>query len=136
MSVERVEHQGKVIALIVNGQFEQEGVNFFTGGDNPLQLGVINRRAGETIQPHIHRNQELSVKGIQEVLHIDRGRVAVDFYTEDGDSIGNRTLNRGDTILLMGCGHGLRILEDSRVIEVKQGPYDEANTTKIETGQG
>ena len=132
MSVERIEHQGKTIALIVHGQSEQEGVNFFTDGDNPLQLGVINRRAGDSTQPHMHRDRELSIKGIQEVLHIDSGRVAVDFYTENGETIGNRTLNKGDTILLMSGGHGLRMLEDSRVIEVKQGPYDEANTTKIE----
>ena len=33
---------------------------------------------------------------------------------------GNR---QGDTIILLAGGHGFNILEDTKMIEVKQGPY-------------
>ena len=33
---------------------------------------------------------------------------------------GNR---QGDTIILLADGHGFNILEDTKMIEVKQGPY-------------
>ena len=32
-------------------------------------------------------------------------------------------LNKGDVILLAYGGHGLYMLEESEIIEVKQGPY-------------
>jgi len=132
MSIERVEHEGETIALIVRGDFEEEGAKFFTNDDNPLQLGVINQKAGQETQPHVHREREVAIKSIQEVVHVDRGRALVKFYTRDGNKVGSRILERGDTILLMNGGHGFRMLEDTRLVEIKQGPYDESNTVKIE----
>jgi hypothetical protein len=32
-------------------------------------------------------------------------------------------LNKGDVILLADGGHGFKMIEDSEIIEVKQGPY-------------
>ena len=33
-------------------------------------------------------------------------------------------LEKGDIILLSKGGHGFEIIEESEIIEVKQGPYD------------
>ena len=35
----------------------------------------------------------------------------------------SRILYQGDVVLLAYGGHGLEMLEDSEMIEVKQGPY-------------
>ena len=35
----------------------------------------------------------------------------------------SRILNQGDVVLLAYGGHGFEMLEDSEMIEVKQGPY-------------
>ena len=40
-----------------------------------------------------------------------------------GKKIGSAILNSGDTVLLLTGGHGFNLLEDSKIIEVKQGPY-------------
>jgi hypothetical protein len=41
-------------------------------------------------------------------------------------------LNRGDVILLAFGGHGFEMLEESEIIEVKQGPYaGEADKTRF-----
>jgi hypothetical protein len=47
-------------------------------------------------------------------------------------------MNMGDTILLIAGGHGFDILEDSKIIEVKQGPYEGAEQDKkrLATGGG
>ena len=34
-------------------------------------------------------------------------------------------LLKGDLIILISCGHGFSMLEESEIIEVKQGPYME-----------
>jgi len=49
--------------------------------------------------------------------------VRVDFYDDDQIYIESRVLNKGDVILLATGGHGFEMLEDSEMIEVKQGPY-------------
>jgi mannose-6-phosphate isomerase-like protein (cupin superfamily) len=59
----------------------------------------------------------------QEVLYVRSGRVRVDFYGDDERLRESREIRTGDVILLSAGGHGFEMLEDSELIEVKQGPY-------------
>ena len=121
--VEKIESEGKVFALIMRGSYEPDGVNFVTSGDNPLQLGVLKHPQGHKIKPHTHKSSPKTINEIQEVLHVAYGKVEAEFYDSAGEKIGSAVLNSGDTILLLSGGHGFNILEDSKIIEVKQGPY-------------
>ena len=47
----------------------------------------------------------------------------VDYYDDDRNYLESRVLNQGDVALLAYGGHGFEMLEDSEMIEVKQGPY-------------
>ena len=123
MDVEKFEYNGQIFALIMRQNYEPEGVNFITTEDNPLQLGVLKHQKGSKIKPHIHRSSSRTVNEIQEVLHIAYGKVEAEFYESAGKKVGSTILNSGDTILLLSGGHGFNILEDSKIIEVKQGPY-------------
>ena len=49
--------------------------------------------------------------------------VRVDFYKTDKTYLSSKLLNSGDVILLSAGGHGFEMLEDSEIIEVKQGPF-------------
>ena len=131
MSVEVIEYNGMKIALIVRGEVKREGVHFFTPSESPLQLGVISHKGGTKIKPHIHREIERTINRTQEVLHVEDGCIAVDLYTPEGKKIRTEILRRGDTILLMGGGHGITVLEDSKIIEVKQGPYKGVENDKV-----
>ena len=121
--IEKIEWEGKVFALIVRQNYEPEGVNFVTSGDNPLQLGILKHQQGSKIKPHIHKSYPKTVNEVQEVLHIEYGKIEAEFYESAGKKVGSTALNSGDTILLLSGGHGFNILEDSKMIEVKQGPY-------------
>jgi hypothetical protein len=59
----------------------------------------------------------------QEVLYVRKGRVRVDFYRENESYVDSREISTGDVILLSTGGHGFEMLEESELIEVKQGPY-------------
>ena len=133
--IEKVEWQGKTLALILRARFDKEGVNFVTAEDNPIQLGILKHHQGVKIKPHIHRASTKVIDSVQEVLHIEYGKVEVDFY-DDGEKIKTTILNMGDTILLISGGHGFDMLEDSKIIEVKQGPYGgmEQDKKLLETG--
>lgn len=123
MEIERFEWNGQLFALILRKNYEPEGVNFITDRDNPIQLGILKHKEGTKIKPHIHRNLTRTTEMVQEVLHIERGRVEVEFYNSSGKKVGDTILSCGDTILLISGGHGFNILEDTKMIEVKQGPY-------------
>ena len=57
------------------------------------------------------------------MLYVRRGRVRVDFYREDESYVDSREIATGDVILLSRGGHGFEMLEETELIEVKQGPY-------------
>lgn len=114
--IEKVERGGKLFAIILRCESEVEGVEFFTPKDNPLQLGLLEHKGGTRIRPHIHKHA-------QEVLCIQRGKMEAVLYNEKGEKIKSVILNTGDTILLLSGGHEFNIQEDSKIVEVKQGPY-------------
>jgi len=61
----------------------------------------------------------------QEVLVVRTGRIRIDFYDNDQNYLESKIVNEGDIIMLAHGGHGLEMLEESQIIEIKQGPYSE-----------
>jgi hypothetical protein len=114
---------GRIIAIVVRRDFEKEGVNFISKDDFPLQLGVSGYKKGATIKAHFHIEKEIKINKIQEVVHIESGRTRVNLYDLDGKKFKLVELSDDDTILFVDGGHGFEMLEDTRIIEVKQGPY-------------
>lgn len=131
--IERIVHQDKVLSIIIRASFEKDGIEFFTPGDFSQQLGYMKRGPGYVIPPHVHNRVERSVMLTQEVLYIKSGRVRVDFYDEEKAYLESRVVSQGDVILLAQGGHGFEMLEESEMIEVKQGPYcGEQDKTRFE----
>jgi len=121
--IERIEHDGVPLALIVRREFAEPGIHFFTPGEFSQQLGFMRHPAGKVIEAHVHNPVPRTVAYTQETLFIRRGRVRVDFYAKDQTYLESRELKGGDVILLIQGGHGFEVLEELEMIEVKQGPY-------------
>ena len=121
--IEHIFEDDKLLAIILRTSFQKEGIDFFTPSDFSQQLGYMNRSKGYKIQPHIHNKVERTIDYTQEVLFIKNGLVRVDFYKTDKTYYKSKILNTGDVILLSFGGHGFEMLEDSEIIEVKQGPF-------------
>jgi hypothetical protein len=121
--IERIEHQGQELALIVRREFRCDGIEFFTPGTYSQQVGYMNRPGGYVIEPHVHNPVSREVEYTKEVLLIRSGRVRVDFYSEQRQYLESRILESGDLVLLARGGHGFEMLEPTEIIEVKQGPY-------------
>jgi len=121
--IEQINHQGKLLALILRANYRADGIEFFTPNDFSQQLGYMNRPKGYVIPPHVHNPVAREVQFTKEVLFIRSGRVRVDFYDDNQNYLESRILNLGDIVLLAFGGHGFEMLETSEMIEVKQGPY-------------
>jgi mannose-6-phosphate isomerase-like protein (cupin superfamily) len=121
--IEHIEYEGQQLAIIVRHSFQKEGIEFFTPGSYSQQLGYMNRAKGYEILPHVHNPVKREVQYTQEVLFIKSGRVRVDFYNDSQQYVESRILEVGDVIFLSTGGHGFQMIEDTEMIEVKQGPY-------------
>ena len=113
----------KQLAIIIKNTFKIDGIEFFSNNEDSQQLGYMNRSKDYIIQPHRHNLVKREVHLTQEVLFIKSGKVRVDFYTDEQIYFKSHILFPGDVILLSNGGHGFKMLEESEIIEVKQGPY-------------
>lgn len=121
--IERISCKDNLYAIIVRQTYNQPGVNFITSDDLSQQLAYISHSEGKVIEPHIHNPVPREVKNTQEILFIKKGKLRVDFYTEDREYFESTILVGGDVILLIQGGHGFEVLEEIEMFEVKQGPY-------------
>ena len=121
--IQKIIYDQIIFAIIIRNNFKSEGISFFSQENDSQQLGYMNRPNGYVIQPHRHNLIKREVNFTQEVLFIKSGKVRVDFYTNLQKYIESVILITGDVILLSEGGHGFKMLEDTEMIEVKQGPY-------------
>ncbi len=121
--IKKISSKGKLIAIIIPHDFRKDGIEFFTPRKFSQQLGYMKHPAGYKIEPHIHKLVVREVQYTQETLLVKSGKIRVDFYSDEKKYVGSEELSTGDVILLAGGGHGFVFLQDSELVEIKQGPY-------------
>ena len=121
--VEQIFDDYRMIAILVHAEHDQEGIEFFTPHNFSQQLAYMKRPKGYRIAAHIHKPVPRNVRYTQETLFIRSGKVKINFYSEKYQYLCTRELAKGDVILLVSGGHDFEMLEDTAMIEVKQGPY-------------
>jgi mannose-6-phosphate isomerase-like protein (cupin superfamily) len=120
---EEIVIDGQLCAIILRAAYDERGIQFFTPYHFSQQLASMSYPAGRTIPAHTHHSVRREVFFTQEALFIRSGKLRVDFYTQQQEYRKSRVLDPGDVILLIAGGHGFEILENSNIVEVKQGPY-------------
>lgn len=129
--IENINSDKECLALVISKDFGSYGSHFATSLENPLQVGVIERGAGDVIASHKHMPIQMNHSGIrQEFLHVMTGKVRVTFFDAEGQQVTERTLGQGDSLLQMSGGHGFHFEEPTRLIEVKLGPYSTTENDK------
>lgn len=121
--IEKIYNNEIILAIIIKSNYQNDGIAFFTSDSDSQQLGYMTRKKDYEIKPHRHNLIQREVHLTQEVLFIKKGKLRVDFYDNEQNYLESRVLISGDVILLSDGGHGFKMLEDSEIIEVKQGPY-------------
>ncbi len=121
--IEQIVHNNKLLAIIIYSSYSEPGINFLTPENFSQQLAFMKHPQGKEIFPHVHNSVAREVHFTKEVLVIRKGRLRVDFYTDQQEYIESRILSKEDVILLSEGGHGFKVLEELEMIEIKQGPY-------------
>ena len=122
-NVIKIEHNGVELGAIVRSTYHNSGIGFFSGENDGLQLGYMNRPDGHVIVPHTHNKIKREVYYTEEILFIRSGEVRVDFYDDNQQYIESHMVHSGDIVILKGGGHGFKVIERADIFEVKQGPY-------------
>jgi hypothetical protein len=121
--VEYIKIDDMLASIVIRNEYTVNGIEFFTEPTDSLQVGQMARPKGYIIAPHIHKPVSRNILYTNEVLLVKKGKVKVIFYNMDCIYHSSTLLNAGDVILLANGGHGFEMLEDSEIVEVKQGPY-------------
>ena len=121
--VEVVAGSGQPLAYIVRAAARSEATEFLTPDTQSLQLGFVVYRRGGVIARYVHRPVERVTHGTAEAVLVRSGRCQLDLYDGAGRQVATRELGPGDLALILGGGHGYRMLEDTVLLEIKQGPY-------------
>jgi len=121
--VDIIEKGGVELCYIIRGELAPDTTTFITPADYKQQVGFVAYPAGGEVQRHLHLPLERHLVGTSEVLFVRKGRCVLDVYDDAKELVASREVKAGDLVLMVGGGHGLRILEDTLFLEVKQGPY-------------
>ncbi len=114
---------GRVLGYLVRHDFRPAATTFPTDEGVNLQVGFVVYPRGGEVARHVHLPLPRSIVGTAEVLVVKEGRCLLDLYDDERQLAVTWELVAGDLVLLVAGGHGVRMLEDTILIEVKQGPY-------------
>ena len=135
--IETVEHQGTAYALIIRSDATSDAkYNFLTPPANALQLGMNFYKGGEVVKAHYHLERKFENRSVvQEFLLVGAGRALLRLYDiENQVEFTSRQLESGDMVLLLAGGHALDIQDDTKIVELKLGPYDGKVKDKVVFG--
>ena len=121
--LEQIFSDGKPLAYVIRAEINPGKTTFLTPPEFKQQVGFVVYPAGGEIHRHVHRPLERHLIGTSEVLIVRRGRCEIDIYNDERTLVASRELREGDVMLMVGGGHGFHMLEDTVLLEVKQGPY-------------
>ena len=123
MSTELIIRGTALLAEILRSGVEVESTTFFSNESAQLQIGVMSHKSGFIEPPHTHPVVERGKCPTQQFFIVTRGIVFVDFYTQSGERDFEVMLEVGDSILILDGIHSIRIIENSRCVTLKQGPF-------------
>lgn len=113
----------ELLAIIIRAEYDKHGVDFITAEELPMQLAYMHHPKDHIIAPHRHLRTQRIINDTKEVLWIKEGKLQVEFYDENKNIIKMAIVKAGDVIFLNNDCHGFRVLEEVKMVEVKQGPF-------------
>lgn len=115
----------KLLAICIEYDSSQEKKNFFTDDSFEFQVATFNLPKNTEILKHYHPEQKREIMGTSEVIIVQEGSLTIDIYSDEKILVESLKLKKGDLVNMISGGHGIKIDDDCKFIEVKQGPYSD-----------
>ena len=126
-------HKDILYSTIFDLQNINDGLDFITEDDSFIQVGTWNYKKGRILQAHYHNKFERKAYRTQELVFVVDGEITCNLYTEGGDFFKSLKIFKNQLIIQYQGVHEYVIDEDSKILEVKNGPYfgTEKDRTRI-----
>ncbi|MBK9292960.1 MAG: hypothetical protein IPM57_00690 [Oligoflexia bacterium] len=129
---EAIQHNGTYYAEVIWADSTAQITQFCSPADCSMQFGLLAHEAGFVEAAHYHKAIERKIHNLTQMLVVQKGKLAIDFFAKDGTKFREVVLGVGDSILLVDGAHAVRVLEDMQCVSVKQGPFLGAANDKVE----
>ncbi len=123
--MEIFDKNNNLIAIVHKDSDFRDGKTFYTDNNKDFQFGTFNLEQGEIIENHIHNSQKREINKTSEAIVVIKGSLKIMLFDNEKNFIDAVIINTNDAILLFEGGHGIEVIEESKFIEFKQGPYIE-----------
>ena len=100
-----------------------EGLDFLTSDESFIQVGTWKYEKGKILDAHYHNTFERKSFITQEVVLVLEGSIICNLYTKDGNFIATEEINQNQLIIQYQGIHEYEIMKDSKILEIKNGPY-------------
>ena len=134
MSTNRIEYRdaaGTLLAYKIPAE-PAPGLTPYSDDADFIQALHWRYDAGKQLQAHEHLHVPRNATHTQEVIVVLRGRVRTTIYDAAHHVVATVEVAPGEAMALLRHGHGYEILEnDTRVLEIKNGPYPGAEKDRV-----
>lgn len=114
---------GKLAALRISTKGRKPGSNPVSEKSSALQVLVLKHFKGDSAKPHRHIIKKRVTNILQECLVVIRGKIRVELFDKKECCAESFIVRAGEAALLLGAPHALYYLEDTEIIEAKNGPF-------------
>jgi hypothetical protein len=122
--IKKIIHKNKLYALIIKETYQdKKGVSFFTKNADNQQIGFMSHPKNYLIKPHKHQKRATKIFITSEVIVLQKGKLRVDFYDTRKKYLFSIVVKKNQIIMLVHGGHGFKVLEAVKMLEIKQGPF-------------
>ena len=130
----KILHNNEIICIVANLEDTKEGLDFLSDDNDFIQVGTWNYKKGQVLPLHYHNEFERTALRTSECVFVFKGKIECNLHSEDGEFIETIIANAGEFIINLSQAHEYKILEDTVVLEVKNGPYfgPDKDRTRIE----
>ena len=101
----------------------KKGTNPISDENATLQVMSLNFKKGHDVSAHFHEPVQRVTQTLQECIVVLRGKVRVDLYGNGKKVLKKVTIKAGEAFVTMSGGHSVHFLEDSEILETKNGPF-------------
>ncbi len=107
-------------------------ISKITKGSTPItdptefvQMVTLSHSKGTLLKAHMHLPKKRVTHQLQECMVVKKGKILLYLYSLDQKPIKRLHLKRGDAFILLRGGVAVKMLADSEIFEIKNGPFKE-----------
>ena len=117
------EFYSKDILIGIKVSSFSSGTHPITNSSESIQIITLKQPVGTEVKIHGHRPEHRVTTTLQECLIVKKGKIKIELYGQDKKHVTDIIINAGEFFILLNGIWAVHFLEDSEVVEVKNGPY-------------